>query len=362
MSLKDFSGWLLRPLKGRWLVDRAELDKLHDWAAQPAPSDIKSVTMEQWHQDTPGGDRRGQTFAKWVSEELGKANQTVSISTGLNPVNVDINAAKADIDSIHAADGGKLMLQDRSVRSIQVNASQDITIERCDIGKLAFHGNARDVLVRDSRVVEISFGKDSSLRNLLWERGYLGTIKLAAAKPFKGDVSFHALTFADDRADVGIQWLRDIRAKLTEMHNWRAAGVFHAVELRHTRKSERAVGRLISLVYSWISDYGNSVGQPLCWFGCCLVGLALLALTSGTATDPAAKLFGWNEILVVSSPARSLYYAFQTILNPLILFGGRPLVALSSPIAAIIGSFISLVGILSLALFLLSVRRRFKLE
>jgi hypothetical protein len=58
---------------------------------------------------------------------------------------------------------------------------------------------------------------------------------------------------------------------------------------------------------------------------------------------------------------RALTYAIQSI-NPLNLFSSQPLVVISHTWWAVMGGFLRIIGIVAVALFVLSVRRRFKLE
>jgi hypothetical protein len=108
--------------------------------------------------------------------------------------------------------------------------------------------------------------------------------------------------------------------------------------------------------------YGSS--RP--WFLLVVVLLAVLALSVGTQVNEAEKLWGWQNTLKAPDYSAELLragiYAVQSIFNPLNLITPKPLVMISDRAGALVGGFLGIIGIVAFALFLLSLRRRFKLE
>jgi hypothetical protein len=148
--------------------------------------------------------------------------------------------------------------------------------------------------------------------------------------------------------------------------NYVAAGLFHAAELKLTRPKKWL--HKISSAYWWtslgyqaVSDFGNSIGRPTGCFVVTMMALVALAYEVGTAVARKdAELNGWQLALKDGELLRASQYAMQSI-NPLNLFGS-PLVVISDKWGAIAGGILGVIGIATFALFLLSVRRRFKLE
>jgi hypothetical protein len=71
----------------------------------------------------------------------------------------------------------------------------------------------------------------------------------------------------------------------------------------------------------------------------------------------------WSEVAVLGAPStKEAIYAAQSIFNPLNLLTSKPLGVIADTVEALVGGFLGIVGIVAFALFLLSLRRRFKLE
>jgi hypothetical protein len=183
---------------------------------------------------------------------------------------------------------------------------------------------------------------------------------------FVGDVAFHSITLPNTDAYHGVQSIRDAREALNARTNYVAAGIFHAAELKLTRPKKWL--HKISSAYWWtslgyqaVSDFGNSIGRPTGCFVVTMMALVALAYEVGTAVARKdAELSGWQLALKDGELLRASQYAMQSI-NPLNLFGS-PLVVISDKWGAIAGGILGVIGIATFALFLLSVRRRFKLE
>ena len=160
--------------------------------------------------------------------------------------------------------------------------------------------------------------------------------------------------------------LRDVRKKLTDRHSLHAAATFHAAKLALTRdwKTSRA-SNVVSHIYEIGSDFGNSVSLPLFWLVYCFVAIFLLGMLDGVSVS-ADAVVGWQNQLgqsaSVSRGLRSFLFSLNSVFNPLNLIVSKPLVAARLPEYQILASVFGLLGIISFALLLLSIRRRFKLE
>jgi hypothetical protein len=121
----------------------------------------------------------------------------------------------------------------------------------------------------------------------------------------------------------------------------------------------------VSRVYQTFSNYGNSIALPVAWLFGWLLAIGLLAFAAGTAAvaDPSS---GWHAALsgkgLLAQVLRAGVYALQSVFNPLNLIVPRSLVSVCYWWAALASFILGLFGIVAFALFLLSLRRRFKLE
>jgi hypothetical protein len=152
---------------------------------------------------------------------------------------------------------------------------------------------------------------------------------------------------------------------LSARSNFVAAGIFHASELALSREREPCINRAASRVYQAFSNYGNSIALPVVWLLGLLLAIGWLALGAGTVAtaDPAS---GWHAALsgegLLAQVLRAAIYALQSIFNPLNLIVLKPLVSVCYWWAALVSFILGLFGIITFALFLLSLRRRFKLD
>jgi hypothetical protein len=92
--------------------------------------------------------------------------------------------------------------------------------------------------------------------------------------------------------------------------------------------------------------------------------LVVLAYGAGTEVTRPDDLRGWQQHLKGNDCSAQLLrastYAVRSI-NPLNFFALQPLVVVSDTFWAVVGGVFSIMGVATVALFLLSLRRRFKL-
>lgn len=275
--------------------------------------------------------------------------------------------AKCQFTNIHESPSSSSPRHYKGIRVKMLQlAAGEVTIEDCTIGELrgANYSPITDLVIRNSVIGKMGFN-DLGLRNLDWHGGYLGRMQFGEVNPFRGDVALRAVRLPSTKESHGLQWLRDARSNLNERNNALAAAVFHASELALSRPGEPPVNRLASWIYQWGSNFGNSLGRPVGWFVATLGAIFVLALLVGTEANVDAAI-GWHHALrgdcFSAKALRAGIYAMQSIFNPLNLIVPRPLVSVSHWAAAL-GSFVlGLGGVVAFALFLLSLRRRFKLE
>ena len=273
--------------------------------------------------------------------------------------------------------GEVLTLRNAAIRRLYVQSVPVLDIENCHIGEIAVQQTAnyqiKNSMIGNFIVVkEREKDKDKDERghyvqDLSWEGGYLGHFDLHQDKTraFVGDVSLHRVTLPPTAEPYRMQWLRDAREAFTARNNLIAAGIFHTSELKLYRRNGGLAYLLTSWGYQLGSNFGNSIGRPFGWLLFFLVAIGVVAYCSGTEPNlkASAAWFAtlkssrwWPEVL------RAGVYSAQSVLNPLNLFVTEPLVSLSNGWGAAAGLLLGIFGIASLALLLLSFRRRFKLE
>ena len=194
-----------------------------------------------------------------------------------------------------------------------------------------------------------------------------------AGNPFVGSVTFELNVFLPRQTRnyplSGPQCYRNMRAHLRKLENTTAANLFHAVELAVEREKDSWTNRTISRLYEWFSDFGGSILRPFLWLVLFFCG-TLLIVTNCDCVVPAfdshEMTIGWRAFLTEESIeakwAAALYIVFQSILNPLGIFGHKSLVIPKQPWVAIWLAIHSAISLLLTALAITAIRRRFKLQ
>lgn len=376
-SLNDFCNRSIRSLRRRFLNERlsaSEIDGLRHWAVQPWTV-TQSISEARWRnesarelQSNPSGDGLG-----WLRHWLDDDSQVLSLDL---PVTVDpasvISGAKAKLALVSIPQGRhRYQISDAEIQTLQIGGQSIISITNSKIGNLKILGGRSEVtlMIEQTDISELELAVEA-IGECTWDGGYLSAIRGAsnsAANPFAGNVTIRNVQISAQQEDADIQWLRDVRARLVERNNHRAAGVFHSVEMRRMRDTEPLANRLVSYFYQLGSDYGNSISRPLVLLAGAFSAIFLLSLiTRSSVANVSEDATGWVGVLRECGwfpmVIRSAVYAAQSILNPLGLFSSKPLVNADTWWFGLLCSFLGLVGILALGLFVLSVRRRFKLE
>ena len=300
---------------------------------------------------------RGNANAPWGAVD---ASQDVQIKVvhAVQPFGIGIKISGV---------GKTLTLRNAAIRRLEVHSVPKLCIEDCRIGEIVVHQTV-DYQIKNSMIGNFVVDQNFHVQNLSWEGGYLGHFDLhqEKTKAFVSDVLFHRVTLPPTAERYRVQWLRDAREALTARSNLVAAGIFHASELRLSRsKAAGLTYWLASWGYQLGSNFGNSIARALGWLIFSFFAIVLVAYCSGTEPSQKASA-GWFTALKACGMwpevRRAGVYAAQSILNPLNLFVQEPLVSVSNGWGAFAGLVLGILGIASLALLLLSVRRRFKLE
>lgn len=265
---------------------------------------------------------------------------------------------------------GPLRLSGTTIGKLEVKNIGELHFEKCKLGELSVIGANPKYWITSCLVGMFVVQEKSPIQRLEWNKGYLGQFDLRGwprENPFVGDVSIRRVEFSNDPRKYDSQWARDTRSALSKVDNAVAAGLFHGHALRLNRTKERWPSKLVDTFYKYGCDYGNSIGLPAFWFALAFVAIFFLAFAVDTHVDAAESeaSLRWqrqlSEFTCKAKVLRALTYAFQSI-NPLNLITSKPTVFLSEWWAAYLSAFGGLCAAVAFGLFLVSVRRRFKLE
>lgn len=258
--------------------------------------------------------------------------------------------------------GNNVRLEDCFIGILEIvdDAKARLTLDRCYVGKLSLYNKAlEDLGIKDSALLSIS-----------------APISLDPSEnPFRGRVSIER-TYIPRRVqeihdpsgrEGAVHEFRNVRTLLTAKNDALAAGVFHGAELTLERQGDTGPTKLASALYELMSDYGNSTIRPL---------IALVSILSAMiwtvlyfdVVKPADidALAGWQLTLcgtdLEARALRGLTYSLQTIFNPISLLTPKPLLVTGNWLWSLLLIPLGLAGTLAVALFVLALRRRFKLE
>src|SRR5713226_3470760 len=117
--------------------------------------------------------------------------------------------------------------------------------------------------------------------------------------PFTGHATFTDVFLPKDTKNYlleSAQPYRNMRHHLRSLHNTNAAGLFHDRELIVERERSPWTDNLVSRVYEYISEFGNSILRPFLWWLLLIVVMIWLALHHEgglVAADPTTAHVGW---------------------------------------------------------------------
>lgn len=287
-------------------------------------------------------------------KDLGRPKRGEKFS--VNSINFNIQALNGHIE-----------LRGISANNVNITVSQaSISLVDCKINQLALNGRGSNLKIEGSWVGKLYFpGHDEFEEFLIAHSGVLKVeFGNSEVRPFGGDVAFRNVVFPRSRTTIpeaDVQAFRNLGKMLMEKNNTLAAGYVHSVELALERKNEPFFSQFVSHIYEKVSDFGNSSGRPVLWIvGAAFLNLAIIYwFESADLTDN--KLYGWQQLLACDPSIRAAYLAVQPIINPLGLFRGEPLVIAANGITQFLLFLQSVVTLISVPLFFLALRRRFKM-
>lgn len=247
-----------------------------------------------------------------------------------------------------------------------------VVFENCDFVKLTLNTDAR-VCLKNCKIGTLEITK---VHQIHMEGGCVLNIQVAApgnSNPLTGSVNFSNTFFPRNKFEyllASAQPYRNMRHHLRAIENGHMANLFHSAELAVERADDSLLNKCISYAYEWLSDFGSSALRPLLWW------LALYTCTVAVIfySDGAVKGFenndnfqGWREALIGNTPyysdlLRANYLSLRSMINPLGLFGMKELIIPAHGWLVTTLSFIGLMSVSLITLFILAIRRRFKMQ
>lgn len=324
---------------------------------------IEERVLQQFQAHLLSDEKVSLQLSEWdgpisgvVFEGHSQIAKTITISGVLS---ADLVGGRYNRIGIHTHPHSHIVLSDCLIHTLQIGSGKNcgrVTIENCKIGTLSFTGICSSAInVKGGEVLNFKVPNPQQ------------------ENPFGDSVSFDGVKIPRSVNGVpltGAQPYRNMRAHLNELHNTNVAAMFHTAEQAVDLESDVSLwNRLFGYFYWGASDFGSSPGRPLIW----LLLLSLLSMTLLGSMDGAVVLgdceepMGWYSTLCGedswASLARGFVMGFQPIsfLGALLRTGsGYSLIAANVWVQA----WLVFQGILSgvlLTLFILALRRRFKL-
>jgi len=274
--------------------------------------------------------------------------------------NIQLTAGRFREVDVHRA--STVELRNCWVGNLTIHSAQAVAVSNCRIGKIEFHTPGGEFDVVDSVVLAIELPKKSD--RLEMEDGpsvpAFATIDACRLWLPRKDRYFAA---------VSTQLYREVALTCRKLGNRQVEAIFDAAVMSLERKNEPFWPRLFSNLYMMFSDYGANAGRPVLWF----VGVMLLSILSVIlfdAVEPTKTegLVGWTAGLVGEGwwarvqRAVSITLYHMSIIGPVFGAGeALPLVA-KTGLAKLFLASVSVFSGLQITLFILALRKKFRIQ
>lgn len=256
------------------------------------------------------------------------------------------------------------------------NRHNRVHIQNCNIGELTcFSHNDRygsEIKMTDSQVGLLVL-EPKSVRNFDISGGCIFNLDCPppdGENPFTGSIMLNDVFFPRSTRTYpisGPQPYRNLRSHLSTLHNVAGTNVVHAAEQAIERETDTSWNKILSYLYEMFSDFGSSPIRPIAWLvGLSLFSVLLIYLFDGADLAVETSAYrGWQTLLIDSGVsgriARSFVLGFQPITNPLGILGTKTLLVPKSVGLSIWLGIQGLASAVFVALFILALRRRFKM-
>lgn len=370
-------------LKGKLCRPSAPEKSFIEWCNKLPPSTtIENLTLER----KDGGPLNDKDIISFFDEVYDKltANPDSTVDIRIN------NYLKSDTVLIGRSLSYRQFLQNFRTPSLHLSSltldafyisnfsigrqnRSKIIIRNSRIRTLTIDTHVEDLVLHNTYIGKLEHVKEGSLKRFNMCGGGISQLDIPPSRspnPFTGSVWFSKTWFPTDKhLPDKAQPYRNMRHHLRDLGNIRMADLFHALELKTERSEETLTNKFFNWLYEILSDYGASILRPILWlfFLGFLIALVLIECDGAVPTNALTRdASGWQAALLdddIFTPRfRALYLSFYSIIHPLGLFGGQPVLIAKTPW---LSSLLIVEGIFSatlIALTIFALRRRFKLQ
>ena len=299
-------------------------------------------------------DSRGKENVLLTKEQLSYGDDISLLQLSLYEGNFSFVGLSIGDYSINVTGQYEVVFRNCAIRRLTIHPSHSVTLINCQIGTLAL-GNSllRHFDMRGGCILNIEC-------NPPWKDS-----------PFTGSVTMSDVFLPRKPMEGFIrtpQPYRNLRAHLRSLENSQGANLLHSAELAIERESDNKTNKVLSHAYELFSDFGSSASRPLIWlFLLWLVSFVTAFISDGAALAYAANDYtGWRSLLMCNDLAgrglRAAVLSFQQLASPLTIIGAKPLLIPKYLLLAVWAAIHSLFSAVLIALLILAIRRRFKMQ
>jgi hypothetical protein len=336
-----------------------------EWLDQPDGKFDVLHNYETWCKELGRQGKSDVSPERYREELIGKLKvrpgplvQISRLNDGMNLLFQDADEFALSIDQQREP----LVLLDKKIRWLRVSFGASIELSRCLVKELRIDNGVKELRIQNCEILKLSL--ENNICRIDITDSVIRSVAVTGSNPgLIGPVTFQNVTLPTDQSEI--QSLRTLRAALTRIHNTVPAGIVHAAELRLERERQGLLEESLSWLYDLASVYGTSIVRPLEYFiSFVFLNIGVLYATDATRVVPR-ELIGWQSVLEYDQYApfyRAAALTVGQVLNPLGTFGGAPLIVITKPWIAGVSTVNCALATFTLALFILAVRRRFRLE
>lgn len=265
-----------------------------------------------------------------------------------------------------------LTLDSFHISNLTITGNHQVKLKNCKIRTLFINSGGAELELQNTYIGKLVLAQGALKRFNMYGGGisHIDIPPPRSPNPFTGPVWFSETWFPTDRYVLdAAQPYANMRHHLRSLENVRMADLFHTLELKTERCKETWTNKVFSRLYEIFSDYGSSILRPALWLFLLgtLVSYILIAFDGAVPTNELRQgASGWQTALLgddyYSRGLRGFYLAFYSIIHPLGVFGGQPILVASTPW---LSTLLVIEGIFSatlIALMIFALRRRFKLQ
>lgn len=381
--MNKFKDIWLRIKQELWPIASPDLDFIK-WCEIPTPENANVRFTSSDGGNNPLTNQQSTDFSESIAKVLNNsdgANSAIDININYNLI-YPCSLAARSLSSKHTIRQfvisgqtiGPLKLDSLYISDLRLIGEnvKKVIIENSRIAQFHIAGMNSEFDIRNTYIGKLVV-HPGSLKRCNMHGGGVSQLDIqppGSDNPFTGSIWFANTWFPTEKnMPQGAQPYRNMRHHLRSLSNMQMADLFHALELRTERRQETWTNKAISYIYDLFSDFGASILRPILWLLLLGVLVSYILITWDGAIPTRAlesSAVGWQTALLgddIAAPInRGFYLSFYSIIHPLGLFGGQPVLVASTQW---LSSLLIIEGIFSatlIALTIFALRRRFKLQ